>query len=67
LIEFADFEEFWDSMTVPVGPAGKAIEHMSPDSRERLRSILQERVPRAADGRVAYEARANAIKGVKQA
>ena len=67
VVEFAAFDEFWDSMTVPVGPAGKAIARLSPDSRERLRSTLRERTPLAADGRVVYEARANAIKGVTQA
>jgi SAM-dependent methyltransferase len=67
LVEFADFDEFWDSMTVPVGPAGMAIARLSPDTRERLRSALRERTPIAADGRVVYEARANAIKGRKQA
>jgi SAM-dependent methyltransferase len=67
LVEFADFEEFWDSMTVPVGPAGMAIARLSPDTRERLRSALRERMPLTADGRVVYEARANAIKGRKQA
>jgi SAM-dependent methyltransferase len=67
LVEFADFEEFWGSMTVPVGPAGKAIAQMSPDGRKRLRSALEERTPVAADGRVVYEARANAIKGRKNA
>jgi ubiquinone/menaquinone biosynthesis C-methylase UbiE len=65
-VEFTDFDEFWGSMTVPVGPAGKAIAEMSPDSRERLRKVLQERTPLTADGRVVYEARANAIKGWKK-
>src|SRR5215207_848993 len=52
LVEFSDFEEFWGSLTVPVGPAGKAVAQMSPESRARLRSTLQERTPIAADGRV---------------
>lgn len=65
LVEFANFEEFWNSMTVPVGPAGKAIADMTPDSRGRLRSALEQRMPPRADGRVIYEARANAIKGRK--
>jgi ubiquinone/menaquinone biosynthesis C-methylase UbiE len=66
-VDFADFEEFWQSMTVPVGPAGKAIAAMPPDGRARLRSVLEQQMPLTADGRVIYEARASAIKGSKQA
>ena len=65
-VEFADFDAFWGSITMPVGPAGKAIAAMSPDDRARLRAVLKERTPLAADGRVVYPARANAIKGRKE-
>ena len=64
-VAFQSFEEFWDSMTQPVGPGGKAIAQLSPAERERLRAVLRERVPPGPDGRIVYEARANAIKGVK--
>ena len=64
-VEFADFEEFWNSMTAPVGPVGKAIANMTPDGRTRLRSVLEQRMPVRTDGRVVYEARANGIKGRK--
>ncbi|HEX8665150.1 MAG TPA: methyltransferase domain-containing protein [Beijerinckiaceae bacterium] len=64
-VEFAGFEEFWRSMTVPVGPTGQAIAAMTPDGRARLRSALEQQLPARADGRVVYEARANAIKGRK--
>lgn len=60
-VAFADFEKFWDSMTVSVGPAGKAIAKMSADHKEQLRATLQKRFP--AGRQVAYEACANAIKG----
>jgi ubiquinone/menaquinone biosynthesis C-methylase UbiE len=62
-VTFASFDEFWRSLSGPVGPVGKAIAEMSGDSVERLRSRLQERAPIQADGRVVYQARANAIKG----
>jgi SAM-dependent methyltransferase len=65
-VEFGDFDAFWGSMTLPVGPAGKAIAAMSPDERARLRAVLKERTPPAADGRVVYQARANAITGLKE-
>jgi ubiquinone/menaquinone biosynthesis C-methylase UbiE len=64
-VEFTDFEEFWNSMTMPVGPAGKAIAEMSANGRERLRSALHEQMARTADRRIVYQARANAIKGRK--
>jgi ubiquinone/menaquinone biosynthesis C-methylase UbiE len=66
-VEFAGFEEFWKSMTMPVGPAGKAIAEMSPDDRERLRSVLERQMPLTGDGGIAYGARASAVKGCKKA
>jgi ubiquinone/menaquinone biosynthesis C-methylase UbiE len=66
-VEFANFDECWDSMSVPVGPTGQTIRQMSPESLARLRANLQERLPAAADGRVVFEAVANAIKGRKKA
>jgi hypothetical protein len=62
-VEFADFEEFWQSMTLPVGPAGKAIVALSPDDRAQLRSVLEQQVPLTSGGRVVYKAHASAIKG----
>jgi SAM-dependent methyltransferase len=66
-VEFADFEEFWQSMTVPVGPAGKAIAAMSPEDLAQLRSVLEQQMVLTADGRVTYEARASAVQGHKKA
>src|ERR1022692_1184237 len=54
-VVFADFDEFWDSTTVPVGPQGKAIAAMSPSAREQLRAWLRKQLPIGADGRVVYE------------
>lgn len=62
-VVFADFDDFWASTTVPVGPQGKAIAALSPPAREQLRTNLHEQLPIAADGRVVYEAFANAITG----
>ena len=64
-VEFADFEQFWTSMTVPVGPAGKAIAGLASDKLNDLRRALEERLSPSADGRIVYAARANAIKGRK--
>jgi SAM-dependent methyltransferase len=62
-VAYADFDDFWASSTVPVGPAGKAVADMSPATREQVKARLREILPIAADGSIAYEAFANAVKG----
>ncbi len=66
-VEFSDFDEFWSSMTARVGPAGKVLARMSPQDLDRLRDTLKQKMAVTSDGRVIYEARANAIKGRKRA
>lgn len=63
-VNFTSFDDFWDSNTVPVGPSGKALSELTPSAREQLKTRLRERLPIAADGSIAYEAFANAVKGV---
>jgi hypothetical protein len=63
-VSFSSFDDFWDSSTVPVGPSGKALSELSPSAREQLKVRVRERLPIAADGSIAYEAFANAVKGV---
>jgi len=62
-VVYSDFDDFWNSNSVPVGPHGKAIREMPPSVREQLRARVREQVPIASDGRIAYEAFANAVKG----
>ncbi len=62
-VAFADFDDFWDSSTVPVGPSGKALADMMPATREQLKAKLREQLPIAPNGSIAYEAFANAVKG----
>lgn len=61
---YASFDDFWESNSVPLGPAGQTIKQLSPEGREqfkaKLRGILP---PAAADGSIVYEAFANAVKG----
>jgi SAM-dependent methyltransferase len=63
-VRFSNFDDFWDSNTVPVGPSGKALSELTPSAREQLKTRLRERLPIAADGTIVYEAFANAVKGV---
>jgi len=62
-VEFSSFDDFWETNSVPQGPQGKAIEKLSPADKERLREQLRRQLPVGADGRIAYESVANAIKG----
>lgn len=62
-VSFTDFDDFWESSTIPVGPSGKALAEMSPATREQLKARVREYLPIAADGGIAYEAFANAVKG----
>jgi SAM-dependent methyltransferase len=61
-VVYSDFDDFWDSNTVPVGP-GKAIHEMSATAREQLRARAREQLLVGSDGRIAYESFANAVKG----
>jgi SAM-dependent methyltransferase len=63
-VHFSSFDDFWDSNAVPVGPSGKAASELSPSMREQVKARLRERLPIAADGTIAYEAFANAVKGL---
>jgi SAM-dependent methyltransferase len=62
-VTYADFDDFWNSNSVPVGPQGKAISEMSPGAREQLRAKVREQLTVGSDGRIAYESFANAVKG----
>jgi len=56
-IEFADFEECWSSQSAIV------TRGMNDTDADRLAAALRERVPADQTGRIAYDARANAIRG----
>ena len=62
-VAYSDFDDFWDLNSVPIGPQGKLINGMSPQMRELLRTRPRDSLPIASDGRIVYEAFANAVKG----
>ncbi len=62
-VAYADFDDFWASSSAPIGPSGKELAALSPDMIEQLKARLREELPIAADGSIAYEAFANAVKG----
>ena len=59
---FADFEDFW-AINLRAAAIGAIVATLSPGDTERLKSLVRERLPADAAGRIAYEARANAVKG----
>ena len=61
--DYSGFDDFWDSNSVPIGPAGQAILKLSPDQRAHLKSHLRQQLPQAPDGSISCEAFANAVKG----
>ena len=62
-VVYSDFDDFWDSNTVLIGPQGRLIAGMTTSEKEQLRTDLGHRLPTTADGRIVYEAFANAVKG----
>ena len=62
-VVYSDFDDFWDSNTVLIGPQGKLIAGMSMRAKEQLRTDLRDCLPTASDGRFVYESFANAVKG----
>jgi hypothetical protein len=48
---------------VPIGPSGQLISALSPGELEQLKAQLRKQLPIAADGRIAYESFAKAVKG----
>jgi SAM-dependent methyltransferase len=62
-VTFSSFDELWDSQSAPVGPAGTAIAKLSGEKKQELKDALRRLLPEGTDGRVSYEAFANAVKG----
>lgn len=60
---YSSFDDFCESNLVPIGPSGQLISAMPPNELQELKARLREQLPIGADGRIAYEAFANAIKG----
>ena len=59
---FNDFEDFWSASTA-MGSIRPLLAEMSPEDAAQFKERVRTRLPAAADGRIAYGARANAVKG----
>lgn len=61
---FRDFDDLWQPFTLGAGPAPGYCASLPPEARERLRERLRASLPIAADGSIALELRAWAVRGV---
>lgn len=60
--EFASFDEFW-SVGVLSNAVKTALPTLQPEQRDELKRRVRARLPTDGSGRIAYTARANAVKG----
>lgn len=61
---YADFDDFWEPLTLGVGPAGSYYNALEPESREALREVLFERLGSPAEP-FSLSARACAVRAVR--
>ena len=61
-VAFADFDEFWHAQTPRYAPTTKIINAITNSDRARLMEVIRAELPVLPDGRIAYSARANAVK-----
>lgn len=60
---FANFDELWLAQTPSYAPITKVIAHMPETARARLQEVVSAELPTLPDGRIAFRARANAVRG----
>lgn len=46
-VSYRDFDDFWMTNNVPVGPAGSALARLAPAKKEEVKALLRERLPTA--------------------
>ena len=61
-VSYASFDDYWSSQTGLANPVVQAVRKMSPADVERLKTSLRTTLS-GRDRRIAYPARANAVKG----
>lgn len=62
-VSYADFDDYWSSQTALPNPTVQVIRKMPAPDVERLKNHLRQHLPTDRSGRIAYPARANAVKG----
>ncbi|MDE2362228.1 MAG: methyltransferase domain-containing protein [Hyphomicrobiales bacterium] len=64
-VEYADFDDFWTANIAKGSPVHAVVVALADEKRRQLQDRLRASLPTAADGRIAYESFANAVKGRK--
>jgi SAM-dependent methyltransferase len=62
-VSFADFDDFWASSSLPIGPQGQLLASLTPAQIAEVKQTLHATVPAEADGSIRYPAFASAVKG----
>lgn len=62
-VSYANFDDYWASQTALPNFVVQPIRKMAAPDVERLKDYLRKNLPTDKNGRIAYPARANAIKG----
>jgi ubiquinone/menaquinone biosynthesis C-methylase UbiE len=62
-VNYADFDDFWQSNTGLGSPSSQIIRALAPADSEQIRDWLRQSLPQDAAGHIRYGAYANAVKG----
>ena len=62
-VSFADFDDFWESSSIPIGPQGQLLASLSAAQVAEVKDALRQTLPAAPDGGISYPAFATAVKG----
>src|SRR5262249_50092928 len=65
-VSYPNFDDYWSAQTGLANAVVQPIRKMSEADVSRLRAYLRERLPTDHSGRIAYPARANAVKGCRE-
>jgi ubiquinone/menaquinone biosynthesis C-methylase UbiE len=65
-VSYPNFDDYWSAQTGLANPVVQPIRKMSEPDVARLQTYLRERLPIDRGGRIAYPARANAVKGRRE-
>jgi hypothetical protein len=65
-VSYPNFDDYWSAQTGLANPVVQPIRKMSEPDVARLQTYLRKCLPIDRGGRIAYPARANAVKGRRE-
>jgi hypothetical protein len=60
---YENFEDYWNTATLPVGPSGQFIQKLGAQDISRLKDAVRQLLPEGPNGEIVFNAVANAVKG----